>query len=114
MIGTVKPPMQLDPHVIETLMRDLVGHDRKPASFLVYLWLNARQTTDAAPVQISYQDLADNIGISKSSAQSSVAWLKRRKLITASKSSVTATPAYKVLTPWRNRIEPAPANSPTG
>ena len=90
--------MKLDNYIPETLMRDLVGHDRKPASFLVYLWLTAQQTS---PIQISYQDLAENIGISKSSAQSAVAWLKRRKLLTMKKDSVTATPQYTLRTPWR-------------
>lgn len=90
--------MKLDDYILETLMRDLVGHDRKPASFLVYLWLTAQQTS---PIEISYQDLAENIGISKSSAQSSIAWLKRRKLLTVSKETVTATPAYTLRTPWR-------------
>jgi hypothetical protein len=90
--------MKLDDYILETLMRDLVGHDRKPASFLVYLWLTAQQIS---PIEISYHDLAENIGISKSSAQSSIAWLKRRKLLTVSKKTVTATPAYTLRTPWR-------------
>ena len=33
----------LDKYITDTLMRDLVGHDRKPVSFLVYLWLAAEQ-----------------------------------------------------------------------
>jgi hypothetical protein len=32
-----------DDYITDTLMRDLVGHDRKPVSFLVYLWLAAEQ-----------------------------------------------------------------------
>ena len=31
-----KPTLTLDPYLTETLMRDLVGHDRRPAAFLVY------------------------------------------------------------------------------
>ena len=93
----------IDDYILDTLLRDLTGHDRKPASFLVYLWL----TFQPQPVQISYQDLAENIGISKSSAQSSIAWLKRRKLLSISKAAITATPTYKILTPWRDR-KPAP------
>jgi hypothetical protein len=95
------PQDHIDPYIADTLMRDLVGHDRKPASFLVYLWLSVQQTRQPQPIQISYQDLAENIGISKSSAQASVAWLKRRKLISATKQAVTATPTYVVRTPWR-------------
>ena len=96
--------LKLDPYVTDVLLRDLVGHDRRPASFLVYIWLTAEQQRQTSAVTISYQDLAESIGISKSSAQSAVAWPIRRKLLTATKPTVTATPSYKVLTPWRNRV----------
>jgi len=33
----------LDRYVTGNLMRDLVGHDRRPIAFLVYLWLAAEQ-----------------------------------------------------------------------
>jgi hypothetical protein len=92
---------KLDPYLTDVLMRDLVGHDRRPASFLVYLWLSAEQQRRGSAVSISYQDLAESIGISKSSAQSAVSWLIRRKLLAATKATVTATPEYKVLAPWR-------------
>lgn len=92
--------IQLDPYLTDTLMRDLVGHDRRPAAFLVYLWLYVEQHRQRATISISYQDLAESIGISKSSAQSSVAWLVRRKLVAATKTTVTSTPEYKVLSPW--------------
>jgi hypothetical protein len=95
--------LKLDPYVTDILLRDLVGHDRRPASFLVYIWLTAEQHRNASSVTISYQDLAESIGISKSSAQSAVAWLIRRKLLAATKPTATATPSYKVLTPWRTR-----------
>jgi predicted transcriptional regulator len=91
----------IDDYVTEVLMRDLVGHDKRPASFLVYLWLVAEQQRRGSVVQISYQELAESIGISKSSAQSAVGWLVRRKLLAVSKATVTATPHYKVLTPWK-------------
>lgn len=92
----------LDDYVTDVLMRDLVGHDKRPVSFLVYLWLAAEEQRRGEPVQISYQDLAESIGVSRSSAQSAVGWLLRRKLLHASRSTVTATPFYKVLTPWRS------------
>jgi hypothetical protein len=94
---------KLDPYITDVLLRDLVGHDRRPASFLVYIWFVAEQQRRASPVTISYQELAESIGISKSSAQSAVGWLVRRKLLAAAKATITATPQYKVLTPWRNR-----------
>jgi hypothetical protein len=72
---------KIDHYITDVLLRDLVGHDRRPASFLVYIWFTAEQQRRASHISISYQDLAESIGISKSSA----------------------TPIYKVLTPWRSR-----------
>src|SRR5581483_849212 len=93
----------VDAYVVDVLMRDLVGHDRRPASFLVYLWLAAQQQTRRGPVRISYQELAENVGISKSSAQGAVGWLVRRRLLTASKEHATAMPSYEVQRPWERR-----------
>ena len=92
----------IDDYVTNVLMRDLVGHDRKPVSFLVYLWLAAEEGRRDGAVQISYQALAESIGVSKSSAQAAVKWLMRRKLLAASKENVTAAPRYTVLSPWRD------------
>jgi hypothetical protein len=93
--------VKLDEYVLDSLMRDLVGHDRRPVSFLVYLWLAAEEQRQKKSVSISYRDLAESVGVSKSSAQSAVAWLIRRKLISSTKASVTATPSYAVHTPWK-------------
>jgi hypothetical protein len=94
---------QLDDYVTDVLMRDLVGHDRRPVSFLVYLWLATEQESRKGEVQISYQDLAENIGVSKSSTQQAVGWLVRRKLLAVHKVSATATPRYAVLSPWKEK-----------
>ena len=94
-----------DDYVIDALMRDLVGHDRKPASFLIYLWLAAEQARGKVEVCVSYQELAESVGVSKSSAQAAVRWLLRRKLIAANRQSVTATPCYTVRTPWREAAQ---------
>jgi O6-methylguanine-DNA--protein-cysteine methyltransferase len=91
----------VDDYLTDVLMRDLVGHDKRPVSFLVYLWLAAEQQRRGSTVQISYQELAESIGVSKSSAQTAVGWLVRRKLLSVRKASVTATPCYKVQSPWR-------------
>jgi len=93
----------LDAYVTDVLLRDLVGHDRRPVSFLVYLWLAVEQQRRRAAVQISYSDLAESIGVSKSAAQSAVRWLVRRRLLAASKENATATPRYTVLSPWKDR-----------
>ena len=93
----------MDDYVTDVLMSDLVGHDRRPVAFLVYVWLAAEQKRRRGAVSISYRELAENIGVSKSAAQSAVSWLVRRKLLEAEKETVTATPSYRALTPWRGR-----------
>ena len=92
----------LDDYITDVLMRDLVGHDRRPVSFLVYLWLAAEAQRRDEEVHVSYQELAECVGVSKSSVQTAVSWLKRRKLLAASKENPTATPRYTVLSPWRS------------
>jgi len=91
----------LDDYITDVLLRDLVGHDRRPVSFLVYLWLTAEQARRGSAIQISYQELAENIGISKSSVQAAVSWLRRRKLLSTIKENPTAVPHYTALTPWK-------------
>ena len=95
--------MVIDDYVCDVLLRDLVGHDRQPTSFLVYLYLAYEiGRSRRERVQVSYQTLADAIGISKSAAQTAVAWLVRRRLLESKKDSPTAVPTYRVLRPWRN------------
>jgi hypothetical protein len=94
--------LNLDDYVVDVLMRDLVGHDRRPASFLVYVWLTAEQARRQGAVQVSYQELAESVGLSKSSTQAAVSWLVRRKLLAASKENATAIPRYTVRSPWRD------------
>jgi hypothetical protein len=94
--------ISLDIYITDVLMRDLVGHDRRPVSFLVYLWLAAEEQRRNLAVQISYQELAENIGVSKSAAQAAVGWLVRRKLLATTKENATAVPRYEVLSPWRS------------
>jgi hypothetical protein len=91
----------LDTYVARTLMRDLIGHDHKPTAFLVYLWMAAEAQRCGGPVEVSYASLAEETGLSRSSAQSAVAWLVKRKLLAMEKATVTAVPVYTVLAPWR-------------
>ena len=92
----------MDEYVITVLMRDLVGHDRSPSAFLVYLHIwgeSARQAK--ARVRTSHQTMAEATGLSKSAVQKAVRRLLGRKLIRAEKDSPTATPQYRVLRAWR-------------
>jgi hypothetical protein len=94
--------VKLDAYVLDTLMRDLVGHDRKPSAFLVYLHLwRATHGRDTSEVQTALLDIAEDIGLSKRSVQEALSWLAKRKLITVHRESITAIPVYTVLRPWR-------------
>ncbi|NMO16362.1 helix-turn-helix domain-containing protein [Pyxidicoccus fallax] len=91
----------VDAYVLETLMPDLVGHDRSPSAFLVYLHLwyrtaGAKERRCAA----SLARLAEDTGLSKSAVQAALRLLKRRKLVKAERASLTAVPVYEVLRPW--------------
>jgi len=90
----------VDDYIVDVLMRDLVGHDRRPVSFLVYLWLAAQARGKA--IQVSFQEMAESVGVSKSAAQAAVRWLIRRRLLHATKANATAVPCYKVMSPWKD------------
>jgi hypothetical protein len=93
----------LDAYVIDALMRDLVGHDRTPAAFVVYLWLWRRTAgMRKQKLGISLQDIAHATGLSKSAVQAAVKRLKGRRLISAHRTGPTLAPVYKVHTPWRD------------
>ena len=94
--------IRFDSYVIESLMPDIVGHDKKPAAFVVYLYLWSRLASGRLRrVQLSYQTMSDETGLSKSAVQTSIRHLVRRKLVHYELASRTATPVYSVLRPWR-------------
>jgi hypothetical protein len=92
----------VDPYIVDTLMRDLVGHDRQPSAFLVYLYL-WRQThgAGAQKTQVALVDIAEATGLSKRAVQDGLARLAKRKLLSVARDSITAIPVYTVLRPWR-------------
>lgn len=93
--------LRIDRYVVDTLMRDLVQHDRQPSAFLVYLLLAQRASGARTARPVSHQEMADASGLSKSAVQAAIRTLIRRRLIKASRESATAVPAYTVLRPWR-------------
>jgi hypothetical protein len=88
--------MPLDRYVIETLMGDLVGHDRRPSAFLVYLLIEA---SDGAA--LSYAVIAERTGLSRRSCQAAVAHLERRRLIEVVRRAGNEAAVYRPLRPWR-------------
>ena len=97
--------IRLDSYVIDTLMADLVGHDKKPSAFVVYLYLWSRPaTTRLKRAEVSHQTIANDTGLSKSAVQKSITHLLRRQLIRSELPFKTATPLYTILRPWRRRM----------
>jgi hypothetical protein len=93
--------VEIDQYVLDTLLPDLVGHDRQPSALLVYLVLWRRTHGAGQPtVRISLQDLATGTGLSKRSIQDALRWLSKRRLISLSRESITAIPVYTVRRPW--------------
>ena len=94
----------LDDYILDVLMRDLVGHDKSPSAFLVYLHIwGATVGRGAESAVLSHQQMADSTGLSKSAVQSGVRILLRRRLIQSEKTKVTSTPEYRVQRPWARR-----------
>jgi len=96
--------LSLDPYIVDSLLPDLVGHDRQPSAFLVYLALwRLTHGVGAATTQVALGDIAEATGLSKRSVQSALGWLARRKLIEVARATVTAVPVYTVMRPWRRQ-----------
>jgi hypothetical protein len=96
MVATVR----IERYLIDTLMRDLAGHDARPSAFLLYLYISTRP---GHKTKTSLADLARGTGLSKRSIQLSIVWLQRRRLLEVSRTSRTAIPTYAALRPWLHR-----------
>ena len=94
------PSPALDPYVVDVLLPDLVGHDRRPSAFLVYLVLWRRTTGGRTVSALSLRELAEATGLSKRAVQGALATLAHRRLIGVERTAPTAVPGYRVLRPW--------------
>ena len=96
--------IEIDPYILDVLMADLTGHDRKSSAFLLYLalyhlsWGSAGQ---GRAVALSYRDLAARTGLSRRAVQDAAAHLRRRGLLLIQADGPTAIPRYTPLMPWR-------------
>jgi hypothetical protein len=93
----------LDAYIVDVLMRDLIGHDRMPSAFIVYLWLwRKTKGSGRSSVGASLKTIADETGLSKSSVQNALrALIERRHLVRAKRLGLTEAPIYDVLEPWK-------------
>jgi DNA-binding MarR family transcriptional regulator len=93
----------LDAYVVDTLLPDLIGHDRRPSAFLVYLVLWRHADAGRASVALSLRELAEATGLSKRAVQSAVNVLVRRRLVALERETPSSVPSYAVLRPWARR-----------
>ena len=92
----------IDDYVLDVLMRDLIGHDRQPAAFLVYLYLFGQAARRKwKPVPASLRMLAEATGLSRSAVQTALVTLRRRELVETKAERATAVPTHRVLRHWR-------------
>lgn len=100
----VRARVAVDRYIVDSLMPDLVGHDRQPSAFLVYLllWCRSRGSRERR-TRMSLQEIASDSGLSKSAVQHAIRSLKRRRLVSTKQRSATSAPEYLLLTPWRRR-----------
>lgn len=97
-----------DPYVLNVLMPDLVGHDRSPAAFVVYLYLLGKANrAKRDTVSASLQTIATETGLSKSAVQIALRRLKRRGLLDAVVEATVTEPLRRVLQPWQRLRNPA-------
>lgn len=100
-IADLMNTLPIDTYVLDTLMADLVGHDRQPSAFLVYLFLWRRtHGRGETAVQVSLLDITVGTGLSKRAVQEALRTLSGRRLLSIQRESITAIPIYEVLRPW--------------
>ncbi len=94
----------MDAYVFDTLMRDLIGHDRAASAFVVYLhlWRTSLGVGEAS-VRTSLRDIAEGTGLSKRGIQEALSILSRRQLVSIARQSITDIPVYAVKRPWTRR-----------
>jgi len=78
-----------------TIPLDLIKRDRSPSAFVIYIYLSNK--AGAKGLHASLHTIADDTGLSKSSVQSALRLLNRRKLIRTEKSSPTSTPVHHIV-----------------
>src|SRR5436309_14793716 len=90
-----------DAYLLDCLLPDLVGHDRRPSAFIIYLYLYRQASQQANwSLRMSHQSIASATGFSRSAVQSALAHLQKRQLIATSRAHATTVPLHRVLRPW--------------
>ena len=95
--------VSVDAYVLDSLMADLVGHDRRPSAFIVYLLLWRKTNGGTRDVGLSLRMIADGTGLSLRAAQDAIQVLVRRQLLEARRKRITSIAMYTLHCPWRAR-----------
>ncbi|MDB4951112.1 MAG: hypothetical protein JWM27_3761 [Gemmatimonadetes bacterium] len=103
----------MDAYVLDTLMPDLVGHDRQPSAYLVYLFLWRRTDGARADATLSLRAIAEGTGLSKRAVQDALARLAARRLVSTARATITATLTYTLHRPWAARSFREAAGAPS-
>ena len=91
----------LDAYLFDCLLPDLVGHDRRAASFIIYLHLYRHASQQANwSVRLSISRLPPPLASHKAPSKRTSAHLQNRQLIATSRAHPTAVPLHRVLRPW--------------
>lgn len=90
----------LDTYVTDVLLPDLVGHDRRPGAFLVYLFLLRHTRPEPRALAMSLQTIATKTGLSKSCVQQALRHLMRRGLLDPALKPTVTAPLRRVMRPW--------------
>jgi len=94
----------IDQYCLDELMRDLVGHDRRPSAYLLYLYLWGQLAgTGTWTNRASLSALSESTGLSKRSVQQGLQWLERRGLLATSREKATSVAEIQLRQPWRAR-----------
>ena len=95
---------RVDRYVLDTLLRDIVGHDKRPLAYVVYLHLWSRtHAVGGKGVRASHQNIADETLLSRSAVQAAIRVLTRRRLLRSERPSRTGVPEHFPLRPWLRR-----------
>lgn len=91
----------VDAYVLDALMPDLVGHDRRPAAFILYLFLWRKTRAGTRPAVLSLSMLSDGTGLAKRSVQTALQHLVRRDLVGSRRATPTSAPTISLRCHWR-------------
>jgi DNA-binding GntR family transcriptional regulator len=97
------PGLTLDEYVVDVLMPDLVGHDRQPSAFLVYIYLWRKTRGGELPAEVSLRELSEGTGLSKRAVQDALSRLGKRRLVESDRPTITSVATFRLHRPWVER-----------